>query len=92
MILDFKPGSDIHVRLGTQLWTLLNQVRWEDGVLQGRMIGDIGTDDANRRSYTLRLVLRLRGTTLNGSITSVSNPAPKPGNALSHWVELEKQK
>jgi CubicO group peptidase (beta-lactamase class C family) len=91
LLLDFKGGADIHARIGQQLWTLVNQVRWENSTLQGRFKSDIGTDDANRRPYTLRLVVKMRGDVLNGSVTAMSDPASKPGNALSHWVQLKKE-
>lgn len=79
-----------HVRLGSQLETVLNDAEWSDGVLTGRMQGDIGTSDSSRRPHALSLRLKLRDGKLNGSISALSLPADRAGNALSHWMELEK--
>jgi hypothetical protein len=88
----FKKSGDIHVQLGNQLKTLLNDVTFKDGYLSGRMMGDIGTEDANRHPYHLHITLKLRSQTLNGAMTAISLPGPWLGNALSHWVELRKEK
>ncbi|MGE0606759.1 MAG: serine hydrolase domain-containing protein [Pirellulales bacterium] len=86
--LEFQDDGDIHVRLNGQLKTLVNEARQENGYLLGVFAGDIGTVDANRRPYHLHLNVKLRGDILGGSLTAISLPAPKFGNALSHWVEL----
>ena len=86
----FKESGDVHAQLGDQLKTLLNDVNFKDGYLDGRMMGDIGTEDANRRPYHLHVNLKLRGQVLNGSMTAISIPGRRMGNALSHWVELKK--
>ncbi len=77
--------------MGDQLETLLNDVSFRNSYLSGRMIGDIGTEDANRRPYHSHLSLKLRGQTLNGAMTAISLPGQKIGNALSHWMEIRKQ-
>lgn len=90
--LEFRESGDVHARLGNQLETLLNGARVEDGYLTGRMSGDIGTEDANRRPYWLAVSLKHRGEVLNGAMTAVPRPGGRRvGNALSHWVELKKQ-
>ena len=83
--------GQIRVRLAGALMTLLNNSRLADGELTGVFFGDIGTDDTNRRPYNLHLRVKLRGATMNGSLTAISLPAPKPGNALSFWTELQRQ-
>jgi hypothetical protein len=55
------------------------------------MMGDIGTEDANRRPYHLHVSLKLREHALNGAMIAMSLPGQRMGNALSHWVELKKQ-
>jgi hypothetical protein len=88
----FLESGDVHAQLGGQLRTLLNSVQWQDGYLSGRMMGDIGTEDANRRPYLLSLTLKLRGKdVLNGPASALSLPGPRPGNALTQWVELKKK-
>jgi len=88
--LRFLESGDVHAQISNQLKTLLNFVSWQGGKLKGRMLGDVGTDDAGRRPYTLSLDLKLRGKVLNGSATAVSTAAPRIGSALSYWVELSR--
>jgi CubicO group peptidase (beta-lactamase class C family) len=78
------------VRCGDGLHSILNDPTFVDDRLRGTALGDIGTDDAAKRPYTLAFDLNLRLNVLNGSISAVSKPGPKLGNALSHWCELEK--
>jgi CubicO group peptidase (beta-lactamase class C family) len=85
-----KPDGDVHVRLGDELLTVLNGSRLSNGRLTGVFAGSIGTDDADRRPHQLRLDANLRDETMNGSLTSLSLPSRKPGNALSYWVELNR--
>ena len=87
----FKKSGDVHVRMGNQLTTLLNNVAYRQGHLSGRMMGDIGTEDANRRLYHLHVSLKLRGQALNGAMTAISLPGQKMGNALSCWMNIRKQ-
>jgi CubicO group peptidase (beta-lactamase class C family) len=89
--LSIKDSGDVQVKLGAQLTTLLNDVSFDDGYLQGRLAGDIGTEDANRRPYHLHVELKHRDAVLNGSVTAVSLPGQRAGNALSHWAELVRQ-
>jgi len=89
--LQIQESGDIHARLGNQLWTLLNMVSFNNGKLNGRMMGDVGTEDANRRPYALSLSLKLRGNVLNGAVSAISSPGKRVGNALSYWAELKKK-
>jgi Beta-lactamase class C and other penicillin binding proteins len=89
--LRILESGDIHAQLADQLKTLLNSVQFEDGYLTGRMNGDIGTEDANRRPYVLSLSLKLRGDILNGAASAISLPGKRVGNALTQWVELKKE-
>ena len=88
--LTIESGGIVRGRLGRQLETLLNQPSFTSGVLTGRMMGDLGTEDAARRPYTLTLDLTLRGEVLNGAVIAMSLPVPRGGNAQSHWAELRR--
>ena len=88
--LTFQTDGDVHARLGDQLTTLLNDVRWQDRWLTGRLSGDIGTADASRRPYYLHADLRQRENRLEGALIASSLPGTRFGNALSHWVSLTK--
>lgn len=86
--LSFKPSGEVHARLGEQLMTLVNEVKFTDGCLTGRMSGKIFTSDIMRRPHHpyhhLSLDLRLRGDVINGAVIAVA------ANGLSHWAELKK--
>jgi len=57
---------------------LWNDVTWRDGYLRGRMPGDIGIEDAGRRTYFVSFSLKLRGDVLNGAAPPFRCPAGAP--------------
>jgi CubicO group peptidase (beta-lactamase class C family) len=89
LVLEVKDDSDVHVRLGNQLETLLSGARFHDGWLRGRFAGDVGTDDNRGRDYTLHLEAKLRDDTLSGPITAITLPDAWGSSAVSYWVELK---
>jgi hypothetical protein len=91
LALEFREAGDVHARLGEQLWTLLNDVELKEGRLTGAMLGQMGTEDTKRLPHHLHASLKLRGEVLNGALIAVSEPRPRSGFALSHWVELRKE-
>lgn len=86
--LTFLPTGEIHAKLAHQLTVLVNEVRFTNNCLTGKMAGSIETGDAARLphqpNHHLCLDFKLRGTKLNGAVMAVV------GNMLSHWAELEK--
>jgi CubicO group peptidase (beta-lactamase class C family) len=91
MGLEIFESGDVHVQLGGQLKTLLNEAAFRDGRLTGRFTGDVGTEDASRRPHTINLALKLRGAILNGAATAVSTGGKRGGSALTSWLELTRQ-
>ena len=89
--LRVEPFGRVQVRFQGSEWIGLTDVQFEDGFLRGQFRADLGTEDSSRRPHNLRLHLKLRGDRLNGACTALSLPAEKIGNALSHWVELERK-
>jgi CubicO group peptidase (beta-lactamase class C family) len=87
-----QEDGDVHVKFEGQLETLLNGARFRDGWLRGRMSGDLRTEDTARTPYDLILDVKLRDDALAGSLTAISRPGPRTGNALTHWIEVRKQK
>ncbi len=92
LALAIDDGGRVHAQLGDQLWTLLNNARFDGEYLRGGFKGDIGTGDANRTDYVLSFELRLRGDVLNGSVTAITLPNVRLGNALTHWAELRRRR
>ena len=90
VMLRVDQAGPIYLRLGSAPWTLLDSPSYSDGTLSGQFAGDIGTGDANRRPYRLRLEVKLRGNALNGGLIAQSVPANRIGNALTHWIELKR--
>jgi len=86
--LSFLPTGEVHAKIGDQLSSLVNDARFAEACLTGKMMGSVETFDANRRPrhplHHLVLDLKMRGKSLNGAIVSVA------GNMLSHWTELHK--
>ncbi len=80
--------GEVHVRLGSSLWTLLNEVTFRDGYLRGTMDGDVKTEDASRLPHLIQITLKLRGDVLCGPASAVSKPGKRVGNALTSWLEL----
>lgn len=89
--LTVQRDGDVHVRIENQLETLLNEASLKEGELKGVLASDIGTDDAGRRPYHLHLHAKLRGDRMNGSLTAISLPGRRAGNALSYWIDLAKE-
>jgi CubicO group peptidase (beta-lactamase class C family) len=89
--LVIREEGGVFVQLGGRPWTVLDQATFTDGVLTGLFSGDVGTEDANRRPYNLRLEVRQRGEVLNGSLIALSLPGKWIGNALTHWIKVERR-
>jgi len=87
-----QPDGDMHFKFEGQLETLLNRPRYRDGWLRGRVTADLRTPDTARTPYDLQLEVKLRDDVLGGSLTAMSRPAARAGNALTHWIELRKVK
>ncbi len=81
----------MHAKFGDQLSALVDKPYFEDGVFHGAMAARIGTPDTERQRYTISLSLRLRGNVLNGAAEALGGDEPRVGNALTHWMELNKQ-
>lgn len=91
LALAIDDGGRVHVQLGDDLWTLLNNASFDGEYLRGGFRGDIGTEDANRTDSVLSVELRLRGDVLNGSVIAITLPNVRLGNALTHWAELRRR-
>jgi CubicO group peptidase (beta-lactamase class C family) len=94
LMLWFKETGDVHAQLGTQLKTLINETQFKEQYFTGKMMGDIGTRDANRYPHHLHLDLKQREDVFNGAMIAITSREKAPGKrfgvALSHWVEVRK--
>ena len=85
-------SDEVLVRLGgpEALWTLLNQPRFENSMLEGQFVGTIPTTDAARYPHDLALSVFSDSGKLRGFVASVATNRPVAG-AVSSYVELSKQ-
>lgn len=90
--LRFLPSGYVHAQVGDQLTALVNRPQLEGGTFSGDLGVRIGTLDTDRYAYTVSLSLRLRGDVLNGSASAIAVAGPRERNALSHWIELRKER
>ena len=86
----FKTSGDVHAQLDDQLKMLVNNARLETNTFVGRMRGDVGTPEANRRRYYLDWELTMRGDSLSG-ILYAKGEHPSRGIMVGHWVELQRK-
>jgi CubicO group peptidase (beta-lactamase class C family) len=86
LTLVFQPDADVHVQMGEEMRTLLNDVSFRSGQLLGRFAGSIPTEDARRHPHSILLNLRLLDGRLVGAATAQSSFF-----ALSSYVDLEKK-
>jgi CubicO group peptidase (beta-lactamase class C family) len=80
-----KESGDVHAKLGSQLETVVNNARFKDGGLRGRISGDLGVDDdTGPERYNLDFELYLRDGKLQGAAVTRGNAG------LPFWTELRK--
>ncbi len=92
LTLEIKDTGDVHVRVGRQLLTLLNDPSFRDGVLRGRFNAKVLYDDDRGRGYNVQLELKLRDANkLNGAATCMTWSDDWGSSAVTHWAELERQ-
>ncbi len=91
--LTVRGKDDVHVELGDQLETVLNEASYEqeEWVLSGRFAGTVPTADAVRRPHQVLLRLWYRDGKLAGQATAQTRTDPVYF-ALSSYVELEKSR
>jgi CubicO group peptidase (beta-lactamase class C family) len=82
------PSGEIQVQLAKQAKQPVREARLDAGSFTGTMEGEIGTDDARRRPYTLQWDVTLRGDVLNGTLYATTR-TPRPLR-LGYWVELRR--
>lgn len=88
--LRFQEDGDVHVRLGGQMRTLVNEPRYADDWLTGAFSGELADDPTLHAPYDLHLDLKRRGNVLNGALIAKTRPGERIGDALSHWAELRR--
>jgi hypothetical protein len=92
LVLSIRASGDVHLRLGDQLETLLNEPSFRDGFLRGSFAGDIGTEENRGRPYHLNLEAKLRDGVLGGPLIVITIDRVRDTSVVSHWAELNREK
>jgi CubicO group peptidase (beta-lactamase class C family) len=85
-------SDDVHAKLGgnRELWTVLNNASFRNGLLGGQFPGVIPTDDAKLHPHNIGVSLFLKDGKLQGWAAAQSTNDPVAG-AISSYVELTKK-
>jgi hypothetical protein len=89
--LTFQPDGDVHVKLANQLVTLLSDVRYRDGDLNGTFNGSLPAPDIARYPHRLLLMnLRIRDGVLGGAAVAFAN-TERSHYGLPSWIWLKRK-
>jgi CubicO group peptidase (beta-lactamase class C family) len=91
VILRCRASGEVDGQLANQPKAALSEVRFESGVLTGKMPGSISISDARRRPHDLEWDLTHRGDVINGTVYAVGRQGER-GLRLGYWVELRRAK
>lgn len=80
----------MHVRIGNQLETLMNRVRFQDGFLTGTRYGTIPSTEARAHPHHVSYRLLLEGTVLSGFVTTAFTTERPYGNLPSYMRLVKK--
>jgi hypothetical protein len=88
--LTVQADGDVHVKIGNQLETLLNRVRFSDRYLTGTSYGTIPSSDARVHPHNISFRLFLDGDRLSGYVSTSFTTDRSYGNGSSYiWLERE---
>jgi len=90
--LDIDAGGGVRMRVDGGPWMEMLAPRFRDGFLLARTPAGYDPDDPGRTPRLLQLDVKLRGDALNGSLTTLTRPPDRTGNALSSWIELARRR
>jgi CubicO group peptidase (beta-lactamase class C family) len=90
-ILRFQPDGDLHARLGSQLWTLVNEPHLASGHLTGVCVGELTFALPPHAPYQLHLDLQQRGDVLNGAVIAMTVDGQRFTDAVSLWAALKRR-
>jgi hypothetical protein len=79
----------VEARLGNREHTPIREGRLDGDAFAGKMDGDVGTDDARRRTHELEWDVTIRGDVLNGTLYVMAKATNRPLR-LGYWVELRR--
>jgi CubicO group peptidase (beta-lactamase class C family) len=84
-----QADGDVHVKIGNQLKTLMDRVRFDGGFLTGTSFGTIPSSDARAHPHNIGYRLLLDGERLSGFVTTQFTTDRSYGNGAS-YILLER--
>ena len=90
VIMTIQGDGDVHIKIGSQMETLLNRARFEDNFLSGTSFGTIPSGDARAHTHNISYRLLLDGKRLSGYVSTEFTAARSYGN-FSSYIRLEKK-
>jgi CubicO group peptidase (beta-lactamase class C family) len=79
----------VEAQLGKGERTAIRESRLDGDAFAGKMDGNLGTDDARRRTHELEWDVTIRGDVLSGTLYATAKETNRPLR-LGYWVELRK--
>jgi CubicO group peptidase (beta-lactamase class C family) len=93
LTFSITASGEVQGRLGSQAPTALKNCRFSDDSFTGLMAGNLPTlEDTGDDPYDLDFELYLRGSALNGAVTTRPHPRARNFARLPFWVELKKER
>lgn len=92
LTMSIRDTGDVHLRLGDQFETLLNNPSFRGGFLRGDFGGDIGTEENRDRPYHMSVEMKLLDGVLGGSLIVITIDRVQDTSVVCHWVELKRDK
>jgi CubicO group peptidase (beta-lactamase class C family) len=87
--ITIQADGDVKVKIGTQLGTLMDRVRFADGYLSGTSYGSIPSSDAQMHPHDIGYRMLLDGDRLSGYVNTQFTTDRSYGN-LSSYIRVER--
>lgn len=82
----FQEDGDVHIKIKDQMETLLNNIDWNEGLLQGQFYGEVKTEDTAHVPHIILLDMRLRGKKMSGHVLAMNDY----WFGLASWIQLSR--
>lgn len=90
VLFKFQEDNDMHIKLGEDFTTIMNNVMWEENKLSGESFGNISTEDTDKYPHTLWFNLTRRDNHLSRSVSAFSQRV-RLHFYLPFWIDLIKE-
>ena len=84
--MTFQKDGDVHIKIKDQMETLLNDIDWNGGLLQGQSYGEVKTEDTAHVPHIILLDIRLRGKKMSGHVLAMNDP----WYGLASWIQVSR--